>query len=636
MQSRTSLATSDQDLDFQLPSRKLSPRIVNQAFKRDVGAMNEDGLGETILGDTGTLIQLPSLKNIIWEAPIEWLTPNPDQPRSYFDPKKMRELRQTISGEGQKEAIKVVPYVTDTQEIKFFIVDGERRFRILNELGFETADILVGDQKTLDEVFDISLILNISRAQHNPVEIARAFGRRVAAYEKDPNRDPNKSSVQLVAEKYGVSEASVYAHLRLLKLPAKILKLIERGDLPMSSALALLKNKFKKKGDGNEAEEFRLQQVARILVDQIQSGQFDDDREDKPSHKGRPQSGRITHQMIQEANRQALVGQGRAVDALKLETASQLLKALGHLAGLEGKLKELLTEEKSALTVAGHRSMGLKKPAEVIRDQILEVRVMLDDWLDLAEEATKPPLLVLPKGKPSFAQHISKRSRNFGNKARLDLAKALAKSSDDDGKVMTWAELSERLGRPEQDIIGNFNLLRLELDAQGLDLQNFRVRRKGPRGHYEIIAAYRLSWKDARHLNSLEPETLNIKAPDPRKLDRLDSSQHALECHPKKGYVQTGFEICGIVDEVVNASQGRYEFVPVRGNMISIEVFPFKNRPDVVEVGSNIKNFSLNFGFLEARILEVAQKHLPRVNSVVLKDIVRKEDLASAQKAPTK
>ena len=271
---------------------------------------------------------------------------------------------------------------------------------------------------------------------------------------------------------------------------------------------------MKKQTGSPAAETIRLQQIARILVDQIAAGRYDADseEEDKPKRKpGRP-SGRITHEMIQEANRQALADQGREVDALKLQTAAGLLKALGHLAGLRGKLSELLLGNNRPLTVTGLRSMGKKKPPEVIRDQILDVRGKLDELLGLAEEATLPPRLIIPEGKPSFTDYIAKRSKQFGTLTREKLAKLLASTSDNNGQVITWFDMAESLGQPEREITGNISLLKQEIDNHGLDLQTFRLRRKDSRGVYEFVPAYRLSWRDARHLNTMTSETLSISS----------------------------------------------------------------------------------------------------------------------------
>ncbi|MCC6643836.1 ParB/RepB/Spo0J family partition protein [Candidatus Peregrinibacteria bacterium] len=623
------LLKSEASRETLLPEKQLTKKIVETAYQREADL---DNPGDTILGETGTIIRLPSLEGNIWHCPMDWITPNPDQPRSYFDPVKMNELKQTIGSVGQKEAIKVVPY-TDGEAVRFFIVDGERRFRTLSDLNYSQAKILVGGETTMEEIFDISLILNISRAQHNPVEIARAFQRRVVYYESNYPANETRRPTQLVAEKYGFSEANVYAHLRLLKLPDEILELIIRGALPMSNALTLLKIKIKKKGDTEETRKFQLQQTARKLLDQIASEQLEEENPNKKTRsknkKGPSKEGKITTSMIRAAKESALFAEGHGEDAIRLATAEEILKVVGHITAMEPKVRTLLTR-KPTLVVAGLRSMGFNRPPEVINDKILEVRVLLEALQELSAQATLPPELFVPKNKPHFSDYLGKKGRHFGNSTRHKIAKALAAASDQQGQVLTWTDLSETIGLPSIEITGNLASLREELRALGLDLQSFDVRRKDKNGLYENYPAYRLSWIDARNKNPLTPETFNFKEVE-TKSTILSPDRITMEFNDKKPFPELAMEIQNFFLERINALGRPVEFHPIRGGQVIFEVFPRQRQPEVLELNSNLKDFKLNYSIFEKALLDIIQAKLPRIKAILLHDLIKKQDQTSDQ-----
>lgn len=610
-----------------LPEKKLTAKFVSATYEREA---DPDSPGDTILGETGTIVRLPSLEGVIWQAPMAWITPNPDQPRSYFDPVKMAELKSTIASVGQKEPIKVVPY-TDGESVRFFIVDGERRFRTLGELGHSHAKIIVGGETTLEEIFDISLILNISRAQHNPVEIARAFQRRINYYEENYPENETRRPTELVAEKYGFSEASIYAHLRILKLPDEILELIVKGKMPMSSALNLLKGKVKKSGDTEETRKHRLLQTAHKLLEQIKTEEKDPEESPAQPANGRrrgghgpSKDGKITTGMIQAAKERALEAEGHGADAIRLATAENILKVVGSVSVLEPHLRKLL-ESDEPLVIAGLRSMGARRPPEVINDKILEVRILLERLQDLANAATLPPTLFIPKNKPGFITHLSKHNRVFGNAARRKMAAALAKASENGGQVLTWSEIAQACNLPATEITGNIVHLREELLGMGLDLQQFDVRRKDNRDVYEKLPAYRFSWTDARAKNPLIAETFSFKEIE-TKSSIISPDKTDLVFHEKKPYPDLTQKVYEYFSERVNALGREVQFHPVRGNLIIFELFPRTRQSDVVELGSNIKNFGLNYSIFEKDLLAIVQKSLPGVRAVLLRDIIRKQD----------
>lgn len=102
----------------------------------------------------------------IW---LDDLLPNPDQPRKIFDEDALSELAASIEKSGL-----IQPIVAVENADGFTIVAGERRFRAVRSLGFETVPVLVIEDGVSDE---LALIENVQREDLHPLEEAEAMER---------------------------------------------------------------------------------------------------------------------------------------------------------------------------------------------------------------------------------------------------------------------------------------------------------------------------------------------------------------------------------------------------------------------------------------------------------------------------
>lgn len=71
------------------------------------------------------------------EAPVELLRPHPDQPRRFFDPEAMEQLKEDIRQNGILN-----PLLVEANKEGLFIISGERRWRAACELGLPTVPCL--------------------------------------------------------------------------------------------------------------------------------------------------------------------------------------------------------------------------------------------------------------------------------------------------------------------------------------------------------------------------------------------------------------------------------------------------------------------------------------------------------------
>jgi ParB family chromosome partitioning protein len=159
------------------------------------------------------------------ELDIERLKPNPDQPRTRFEPVAMQELALSIRETGILQPLVVVP-----EENHYKIIVGERRWRAAQKAGLNKVPVLIRNLSQVQQ-YEASLIENLQREDLNPIEIASAYQKM---------SEDLSLTQQQIAEKVGKDRASVANYVRLLKLPAEIQEMISADKLSMGHARALI------------------------------------------------------------------------------------------------------------------------------------------------------------------------------------------------------------------------------------------------------------------------------------------------------------------------------------------------------------------------------------------------------------
>jgi ParB family chromosome partitioning protein len=163
-----------------------------------------------------------NLKNL----PIEFLQRGKYQPRRDMHPEALQELSDSIRSQGIMQPIVVRPLGPDRYEI----VAGERRWRAAQMAGLADVPALIRDVPDQTAIA-MALIENIQREDLNPVEEAHALLRLQREFEL---------TQQEVAQAVGKSRAAVANLIRLLSLEEDVRILLERGDIEMGHARALL------------------------------------------------------------------------------------------------------------------------------------------------------------------------------------------------------------------------------------------------------------------------------------------------------------------------------------------------------------------------------------------------------------
>ena len=167
-------------------------------------------------------------KRGIKEVPIEFLRPNPFQPRHVFREEDLADLSDSIREKGVLQPIVVRPLSGDGETYE--IVAGERRWRASQRAQLHEVPVIV---KELDdqESLEIAIIENVQRADLNAIEEALGYQRLIEqfAYTQDQ-----------LSKIIGKSRSHVANLLRLLGLPDSVRELIAEGKLSGGHARALV------------------------------------------------------------------------------------------------------------------------------------------------------------------------------------------------------------------------------------------------------------------------------------------------------------------------------------------------------------------------------------------------------------
>ena len=157
---------------------------------------------------------------------VEQLQRGKYQPRVDMHSESLEDLADSIRQQGVVQPILVRIIGKGAYEI----IAGERRWRAAQLAGLQEVPVVVREMDDRAAIA-VSLIENIQRENLNPLEEARALQRLIDEFEM---------THQQAAEAVGRSRTAVSNLLRLLELGEVATAMVERGELEMGHARALL------------------------------------------------------------------------------------------------------------------------------------------------------------------------------------------------------------------------------------------------------------------------------------------------------------------------------------------------------------------------------------------------------------
>ncbi len=154
--------------------------------------------------------------------PLEYIEPNPDQPRKDFDEDSLDELANSIAIHDVIQPITV----TKINDKKYQIIAGERRWRAAIKANLDDIPVYIRDASTQDKL-EWGLLENLEREDLNAIEIALAYKQLI---------DECELTQEQLGERMNRNRSTITNYLRLLRLPPNIQAGVRNGDISMGHA----------------------------------------------------------------------------------------------------------------------------------------------------------------------------------------------------------------------------------------------------------------------------------------------------------------------------------------------------------------------------------------------------------------
>jgi ParB family chromosome partitioning protein len=181
-----------------------------------------------LMGDVGEETRAPERARAQRRVPIEFLKPNPRNPRRSFSEAELDGLAASIKERGiiQPVVVRALEASSDHYEI----IAGERRWRAAQRAGLHEIPI-VPLEATDSQALELAIIENVQRSDLNPLEEGAGYQMLASEYEHSHDQ---------IAKLVGKSRAHVTNTIRLLKLPEPVKAYIREGKISAGAARSLI------------------------------------------------------------------------------------------------------------------------------------------------------------------------------------------------------------------------------------------------------------------------------------------------------------------------------------------------------------------------------------------------------------
>jgi ParB family chromosome partitioning protein len=182
-----------------------------------------------LIGDVGQESVVTDRSRNSRRVPIEFLRPNPRNPRKAFEEDDLADLTASVREKGIMQPILVRP-VPGGPADAYEIIAGERRWRAAQRAALHDVPIIIHDVND-KEALELAIIENVQRADLNALEEALGYQQLIDEFDY---------SQTALADVIGKSRPHVANTLRLLKLPPAVQTYLRDGKLTAGHARALV------------------------------------------------------------------------------------------------------------------------------------------------------------------------------------------------------------------------------------------------------------------------------------------------------------------------------------------------------------------------------------------------------------
>lgn len=227
--------------------------------------------------------QNEEVKNI----PIHSIVPNRFQPRTVFAEDKITELALTIRTHGIIQPIVLRQF----DESQYEIIAGERRWRAVQSLGWETIPAIIKEFNDT-ETASVALIENLQREELSAIEEAIAYGKLLELH---------SLTQEALAQRLGKGQSTIANKLRLLKLPNEVQDALLQKAITERHARALIPLKHPEKQVKLLHEIIDRQLNVKQTEDRVVKLLEQDQKKPKPQRKAFSRDTRIAMNTIRQS-----------------------------------------------------------------------------------------------------------------------------------------------------------------------------------------------------------------------------------------------------------------------------------------------------------------------------------------------
>ncbi|MFP7335168.1 nucleoid occlusion protein [Shouchella clausii] len=226
----------------------------------------------------------------VQQLAIKDIVPNRFQPRTLFDEDRIAELAQTIRTHGV-----IQPIVVRVRDDKYEIIAGERRWRAVTSLQWETIPAIVKEFND-SQTASIALIENLQREGLTAIEEATAYAKLIEIH---------NLTQESLAQRLGKGQSTIANKLRLLHLPQAVQDAILNRDISERHARALI---ALKDAEAQEAvlnqiieEQLNVKQTEERVKAYFKAAEEEAPKKKKPKRKSYPKDMRIAMNTIRQS-----------------------------------------------------------------------------------------------------------------------------------------------------------------------------------------------------------------------------------------------------------------------------------------------------------------------------------------------